>query len=588
MQAFVAGVEYLDHDLHTPEAMAAREAVKKCKLRIAQIDQELGGLVPLAGSGAQRPPVNARMNVDRFPPVRANRVRFTIKQTSNLEPCIDELECFDTVGHNVALASAGATVSSSGDTVVRGRHELRHINDGLYGNSHSWMSNEVGKGWVILQLPESRTIDRVVWGRDRDGKFTDRLATDYLVEVANADSQWRVVADASDRAEGVAKAKTKKRDKSKPVAFSAQGLSQDETQRAAALMEERGRLEARLAAAQIESKVFAGTFRAPDEIHLLNRGDPEQPKAEVVPAVLSSLGSVKLPKDSAEQDRRKALAGWIANPQNPLTARVMVNRIWQGHFGSGLVETPSDFGHNGTKPSHPELLDWLAQEFIRSGWSVKQMHKLIVLSATYRQSSAIADSASQAQSNVPDPQLIDADDRLLWHFPSRRLEAESIRDSMLAVSGRLNLKIYGRGFDLFAQRGGLSGFTPVESYRGDGLRRMIYAHKVRREREAVFGSFDCPDAGQSTAHRRESTTPIQALNLFNSRFTIDESEAFAARVKREAGNDVAKQIHRAYQLALNRDPGADELADAQSAVRQYGIETLCRAIYNSNEFLFMP
>ena len=221
--------------------------------------------------------------------------------------------------------------------------------------------------------------------------------------------------------------------------------------------------------------------------------------------------------ETAEQDRRKALADWIASPQNPLTARVMVNRIWQWHFGTGLVETPNDFGRNGVKPSHPELLDWLAQEFIRSGWSIKHMHRLIVLSATYRQST---------QHNA-DAAAIDADVRLLWRYPSRRLEAESIRDCMLAVSGRLNLKMGGRGFDLFNQRGGLSGFTPIESFSGEGLRRMIYAHKVRRERDAVFGAFDCPDAGQSTARRIESTTPIQALNLFNSRFTIEQAEAFA-------------------------------------------------------------
>jgi hypothetical protein len=294
--------------------------------------------------------------------------------------------------------------------------------------------------------------------------------------------------------------------------------------------------------------------------------------------VLSALGAVTLPKDTAEQERRTALADWIASPQNPLTARVMVNRIWQGHFGTGLVETPSDFGLNGTKPSHPELLDWLAQEFIRSGWSVKQLHRLIVLSATYRQSSRHNPVAAEQ----------DADVRLLWRFPSRRLEAETIRDAMLAVSGRLNLKMYGRGFDLFDKRGGLSGFKPVESFSGDGLRRMIYAHKVRREREAVFGSFDCPDAGQSAARRRESTTPIQALNLFNSRFTIEESAALAARVKADVGADVTKQIRRAYQLALNRDPSADELREAEPAVREHGLTTLCRALFNSNEFLFLP
>jgi hypothetical protein len=256
----------------------------------------------------------------------------------------------------------------------------------------------------------------------------------------------------------------------------------------------------------------------------------------------------------------------------------MVNRIWQGHFGNGLVQTASDFGLNGIKPTHPELLDWLAQEFIRSGWSVKQLHRLIVLSATYRQASGTHPAAS-AQ---------DAEARLLWRFPPRRLEAESIRDTILFVSGQLDLKMYGRGFNLFDQRGGLSGFTPVESFTGDGLRRMIYAHKVRRESEAVFGAFDCPDAGQSTASRRESTTPIQALNLFNSRFTLEAAAALAARVTRETGGDPPAQIQRAYQLCLNREPAADELRAAGPVVIAHGLATLCRALFNSNEFLFLP
>jgi hypothetical protein len=206
------------------------------------------------------------------------------------------------------------------------------------------------------------------------------------------------------------------------------------------------------------------------------------------------------------------------------------------------------------------------------------MHRLIVLSSTYRQSSRV-DPAAQRR---------DADDRWLWRYPSRRLEAESIRDAMLAVSGRLDLKMYGPGFDLFDKRGGLSGFKPVESYSGEGLRRMIYAHKVRREREAVFGAFDCPDAGQSTARRRESTTPLQALNLFNSRFTIDESEAFARRVRSEAGPTPEVQVRRAYQLALGRLPTADERREALPVVRKGGLPVLCRALYNCNEFLYLP
>ena len=148
--------------------------------------------------------------------------------------------------------------------------------------------------------------------------------------------------------------------------------------------------------------------------------------------------------------------------------------------------------------------------------------------------------------------------------------------------------MYGRGFDLFNQRGGLSGFNPVERFTGEGLRRMIYAHKVRREPEAVFGAFDCPDAGLSNARRSESTTPIQALNLFNSRFILDQSEAFAARVKGEAGDDAASQIRRAYLLAVGRSPEAGEISDALALVSANGAGALCRAILNSNEFVFLP
>lgn len=568
MQAFVAGVEYGDRELRTPEAIAAREEMKHVKSQLAPLEAQLARFVPLAKSGAKRPMVNARENRDRFMPVRAKRVRFTIRDTNNLEPCVDELEVFTLAGDNIAR---DAEVTASGEKVSADRHELRFVNDGNYGNSRSWMSNEKGKGWVMVEFPKEQEIDRVVWGRDRQGKFKDRLAINYVIETADSSGSWQVVADSDDRQ------RYDTRDLTQP-AFTTQGLRKDEVAEAKRLLAQKSPLDERLKLIDAEQKVFAGTFRDPDDIHLLNRGDPEQPKESVVPAVLSALGDLKLPEEAVEQDRRKALAEWIANPQNPLTARVMVNRIWQGHFGTGLIETPSDFGRMGMKPTHPELLDWLATEFIRSGWSVKHMHRLIVLSATYRQSSQIHPSAL----------TLDSESRLLWRFPSRRLEAETIRDAMLAVSGQLNLKMYGRGYNLFDKRGGLSGFDPVESFTGDGLRRMIYAHKVRREPEAVFGAFDCPDAGQSTAIRRASTTPIQALNLFNSRFTLDASEAFAARVRKEAGGDPSQQISRAYQIALSRAPAADELRDAEPAVRQHGLGTLCRALFNSNEFLFIP
>lgn len=573
MQAFVAGVEYEERELQTPEAVAARAEIARLKEEIAGIDKELFRLAPVANSGVRRPMVNARVNHDRFPPLKARGVRFTILETNNLEPCVDELEVFDTVGENIALK---AEVTVSGETAVPNRHDWRFVNDGVYGNSSSWMSNEKGRGRVALLFDGAREIDRVVWGRDRLGEFADRLATRYVIEALDESGEWKVVADSGDRLpfdpEGP-----------RTPVFSTQGLNPEEADRAKALLEKKRPMEAKLRRLEAERMVFAGVFREPDDIRLLNRGDPEQPREPVDPAVPVALGNLKLSRETPESERRRALAEWIASPENPLTARVMVNRVWQGHFGTGLVETPSDFGRSGAKPTHPELLDWLAAAFIRSGWSVKHLHRMIVLSETYRQSGAIGQDAN-ARAGL----AADAESRLLWRFPSRRLEAEAIRDSMLAVSGLLNTKMYGRGYDLFDKRGGLSGFNPVESFTGDGLRRMIYAHKVRREPEAVFGAFDCPDAGQSTAVRRVSTTPIQALNLFNSRFTLDAANALAERARREAGDDLAAQIARVYRLALCRTPDAEEIADVEPAVRDHGLAVLCRAIFNCNEFLFIP
>lgn len=570
LQAFVAGVEYADRDLRTPAAEAARREEQQLKEQLSATERQLAAFVPRFQSGTTRPAVNPRLNVDRFAPVTARRLRFTIQATNNLEPCLDELEVFDGDGANWALAANGTKATSSGDTIVNDRHEMRFVNDGRYGNSRSWMSNEMGKGWVELEFPQDRVIDRVVWGRDREGKYADRLAVEYRIEVAGHTGEWQTVADSSDRA--------KYSGENKAVPFSTAGLSDDEAQSARKLMAVRQSLESRIQQAANAQKVFAGIFRTPDNIHRLLRGDPEQPREPVEPAVLSSIGPPSVDRIATEQDRRRVLADWIASPQHPLTARVMVNRIWQGHFGTGLVDTPNDFGLNGARPSHPELLDWLADELIRSGWSLKHMHRLIVLSATYRQSSQ----------NDPAAATTDAAVRLLWRFPTRRLDAESIRDGLLAVSGRLDSKMGGRGFDLFQQRGGLSGFTAIESPSGEGLRRMIYAHKVRRERDAVFGAFDCPDAGQSTARRRESTTPIQALNLFNSRFTLDAAGALAKRVQSEVDGEPRDQVRRAFQLVLLRDPRPDELAESESVVKQFGLATLGRVLLNSNEFLFLP
>ncbi|MCB1134018.1 MAG: DUF1553 domain-containing protein, partial [Verrucomicrobiae bacterium] len=302
----------------------------------------------------------------------------------------------------------------------------------------------------------------------------------------------------------------------------------------------------------------------------------------VVPrGFIAVLGGRPLPSDAVGSGRLE-LAEWLTRPDQPLTARVMVNRIWQYHFGQGIVGTPSDFGLNGERPTHPELLDWLASEFIRSGWSVKHMHRLLLMSTAWQQSSHIE----------PEAAAIDRGNRLLWRFTSRRIEAEAIRDGMLQITGELNLQTGGPGFNFFKTRGGLNGFPPVEKFTPDHMRRMIYAHKIRMEKVPVFGSFDCPDAGQVAPARSRSTTPIQALNLFNSGFLLDQSERFAARVReRLAGkgdDDPRKLADAAFEFALGRPCRSDERDDAARLVADHGLPSLCRAVFNANEFLFLP
>ena len=567
-----------------------------------EVGENSSALKEVAGVSLPRPMVNAKRNSDRFPPTMATAARMRILETNRLEPCIDELEVFSTEGVNVALSENGATATSTGDSVAIDRHELRFINDGQYGNERSWMSNQTGQGEVTIQWSKPTRIDRIVWGRDRQGKYSDRLATKYVLEVRTEDGTWVPLATQADRVPWTAdgsNAATQQSTASQNIMgfLSSVGISGG-TLSAEDLASIR-QIEKRLQSIQREiqdateaQKAFAGKFRTPDEIRVLHRGDPEQPKDLVTPAIprfFAEYGSeanhfadLQLELTSDDATRRLSLANWIADPRNPLTSRVIVNRIWQGHFGIGLVETSNDFGLNGTPPSNPELLDWLAQHFLQTGGSLKELHRTIVLSETYRQ------SADAPKEYATVGRAVDAQSRLLWRYPRKRMEAEAIRDTMLSVSGELNLQMFGRGYDLFAQRGGLSGFQPVESFPPEGLRRMIYAHKVRREREAVFGAFDCPDAGQSTGLRRSSTTPIQALNLFNSPFTIERSVAFAKRIQSIAPQDTAAQIQTAYELCLQRKPDVSEISEASEVVEQYGLEVLCRSLFNSNEFLFTP
>jgi hypothetical protein len=291
----------------------------------------------------------------------------------------------------------------------------------------------------------------------------------------------------------------------------------------------------------------------------------------------SILPARTIAPEAPDSERRRSLARWLADPENPLSSRVLVNRIWHHHFGRGIVSTPGDFGFQGESPSHPELLDWLALEFRATGGHLKPIHRLILNSATYRQSGRID----------PKAVAIDKDNRLLWRNPTRRIDAESLRDAILAVSGVLDQRMGGPGYTVWKNNTNyVVVFKPLEILGPAADRRMIHQFKPRSQEDPTFGAFDCPDASQVVARRNVSTTALQALNLFNSRFVVDRAAAFARRVEREAGPSGEAGIRRSFRLAYGREPEPAELAGAKRLVEVAGMPGLGRAIFNSNEFLY--
>ena len=580
MAAVFAGVKHGERALPLPKDR--KEDIAKMDVRIQELETQLARfmLKPVIASVKTntadkklRPAVNAARNEEVLSPVEVRFIRFTISAANGGEPCLDELEVWSG-DRNVALATHGTKATASGSLAGYEIHKLEHINDGRAGNSHSWISSESGRGWVQLEFAKSERIDRVVWGRDREGQFKDRLATKYRVEAAVTTNEWKLVASSDDREPFNGKTEEPAgpvyRFEDAPLAEAGQG------RRCLAELEKVRKERTSLSKTAM---VYAGNFSQPGPTYRFNRGDPMQKRETVPPGTLAVFQPLTLATNTPEQERRLQLADWIARPENPLTARVLVNRLWQHHFGVGLVNTPNDFGRNGAKPSHPELLDWMASELVANGWSIKKLHRLILTSATWRQSSAPREDSLK----------VDAASRLLWRFPPRRLEAEGIRDSILAVSGNLDRTAGGPSFFLHdVDRENVYHYHPKEKFGPAESRRMVYAFKVRMEQDGVFGAFDCPDGSLVMPKRSVSTTPLQALNLFNSRFVLDQSETFAARLRKEAGSDTAAQVNKAWQLAFNRTPEKFEAEEAVAFARAEGLPAFCRAVLNANEFLFIP
>jgi hypothetical protein len=332
---------------------------------------------------------------------------------------------------------------------------------------------------------------------------------------------------------------------------------------------------------------FVGDREQPKPTVLFNRGDIKDPKNEVSPGGLQAikLSQVDFSKDLnlPEAQRRILFAQWLTHPENPFTFRVMVNRLWQGHFGIGIVDTPSDFGFNGGRPTHPELLDFLAFEFKQQQYSIKAMHRLIVTSATYAQACI---PNMNTRDEYKKAVAIDADNRLFWRFPSLRLEGEVVRDAMLAMGGNLNSEMNGPSFKPYT-------VTQLNTYfyhlfdKDENIynRRTIYRMQVITGRSPLLDALDCPSPSITHPRRSPTSTPLQALALMNDSFVVRQSMKLAARLK-EQQPDLQKQIELAYEFCYSRKPNVEELQAGLNVAKEHGLETLCWAIYNSSEFLY--
>ena len=327
---------------------------------------------------------------------------------------------------------------------------------------------------------------------------------------------------------------------------------------------------------------YVGTRVQPAPTKRLKRGDVHSPDEIVTPGALSAIVDLNpdfgLSANAPEAQRRLKFADWVADPRNPLPARVMANRVWHYHFGQGLVATPNDFGVSGARPTHPELLDWLAVKFIESGWSVKALHRLIVSSATYQQQS-LANAKAAA---------LDADNQLVWRFPPRRLEAEVLRDAMLAVSGQINLQMGGPGFRPFTVSNHGSDFYALKDMIGPEFnRRTVYRINVNSGKEPLLDAFDCPDPAVKTPRRGVTTTPLQALALMNNSFVQRQAGQLAERALKESSQDLSGAVQSAYRLALGRAATREESARAASAAKERGLSSVCWALLNSTEFVYV-
>ena len=592
MQSIFEGVHFDQRFVAKTEQIQKHEYLTRpIEAELGRIDKELQAIAEEAKPQVERqrssivaryrPPVDAQGTEETFEPVEARFIRMRISGRYRGTPRLDELEVW-TAGpksRNVALESAGGKASAASTRKADddpNAYSVDHVIDGDFAKR--WISDDPERGEVTVELARPETISRIFWSRDRLGGFQKTflggVPTEYVLETSLDGKSWRKVADTEDRLPYT------EAEQDELILMTI--LDAGGKKRRQSLLQRKKKLQAELDAIPKLPTVYAGRFEQPeDPTRLFKRGNPMNKGEAIAPGGLSTLENIfprfELGYQAPEGERRLALARWITDDRNPLTPRVLANRVWHYHFGRGLVGTPSDFGYNGERPTHPELLDWLAQRVQTYGWRLKSLHKEIMMSATYRQSSRYDIDAAN----------IDREARYLWRFPPRRLEAEAIRDAILAVSGKLDPTMGGPGFHLYKYTvDNVATYYPRKEFDEATFRRSVYHQSARSVKVDLLGQYDCPDSALPAPKREVSTSPLQALSLLNNPFMLQQAEFFAERLTREAREPHA-QVKRAYRLAFGRTPTPQEQAAAVDLIRAHGLTIFCRAIFNANEFLYV-
>ena len=502
-----------------------------------------------------------------FPAIqtRAIRLRFLKPNVT-----IDELEILgpSQPGVNLALKRHGTKVTGFPSQGVDNRNPIDVIQDGLFGTM-AWRTKKQKDledlPWLECHFEERQWVHQINLSANREAFYdTDYLEQSphlptyaFAVDAQQSDGAWKEV-------------------------WNTKTLLSHGTHPPEKVQD----LQTIIQTLKTEGPpvAFVGRLMEPSPTRVLYRGSPESPREVVAPAAPAILnGSLGLTQETSGPDRRLRFAQWMTHPDHPLLARVMVNRVWHHLFGVGLVPTTSDFSKAGSPPSHPALLDWLAHHFMHprednDAWSIKALIRLIATSDAFSRSSA------------PSPEAIelDADNRWLWRFAPRRLEAEVIRDSILMAADRLDTRLGGPSYRIHNIKKTYAQWEVTDNHGPQTWRRMIYQERMRRVDDQLFTAFDFPDCGQIRSKRPVSTTPLQALNLMNSNFVVDQARAIADQAQTETGGrDHHAAVIRCFERLVARPPDAQELSLGLELAEKQSLHLLCRSLINANEFAFL-